>query len=108
MLTHTGWNKSRAVAILGIERSMLDRKISPLFAGRRAGPGVIEAILRGLRFFSRPNWRLPPGVAAAPPFCDQSPSGAIGVRPRIAGQFRGRGGPQWPAIPLHSPRRRLS
>jgi Nif-specific regulatory protein len=26
-LTHTGWNKSRAAAILGIERSTLDRKI---------------------------------------------------------------------------------
>jgi DNA-binding NtrC family response regulator len=26
-LAHTGWNKSRAASILGIERSTLDRKI---------------------------------------------------------------------------------
>ena len=26
-LQHTGWNKSRAASILGIERSTLDRKI---------------------------------------------------------------------------------
>ena len=26
-LRHTGWNKSRAAGILGIERSTLDRKI---------------------------------------------------------------------------------
>jgi Nif-specific regulatory protein len=27
VLNHTGWNKSRAANILGIERSTLDRKI---------------------------------------------------------------------------------
>lgn len=34
ILNHTGWNKSRAASILGIERSTLDRKIRRYLAGQ--------------------------------------------------------------------------
>ena len=36
-LTQTGWNKSRAATILGIERSTLDRKIRRYDLVERAG-----------------------------------------------------------------------
>jgi Nif-specific regulatory protein len=40
VLTHTGWNKSRASSILGIERSTLDRKIRRYLLAEDAPPGV--------------------------------------------------------------------
>ena len=38
-LTHTGWNKSRAAAILGVERSTLDRKLKK-YGVKRPGTGA--------------------------------------------------------------------
>jgi Nif-specific regulatory protein len=40
VLTHTGWNKSRASSILGIERSTLDRKIRRYLLAEDAPPGA--------------------------------------------------------------------
>jgi Nif-specific regulatory protein len=43
MLNHTGWNKSRAAILLGIERSTLDRKIRRYGLIEEPGPRKPES-----------------------------------------------------------------